>query len=315
MKDEIKNIVLYEKLKEIYNTMMIKRYHDSYEDINTEIPDDKRYIIDSYNTIVERTANFISSNGFNNVISATTAFEYLLWNGYLSYDKNFVFDTKTKKYNYKDLYGMDVILGSGACLNISSLQRDIFRKLGYDSHIITSEMNGIVDVIYRPNIKRNMNGEINLKQEEVFDNNTHKLNFKSTGNNVLTLVGDGNCNMIVDPTNLEMYYFDGVLNIKNYFTQYEKKDILVPHSLLFLEKMKRDDFHKKLKQLVCQTDDKEIVDEMRNQIPVISNKTVEKLDSMKKELNELYSDNIFSIETIYNALSSDEKPFDKVLKK
>ena len=54
---------------------------------------------------------------------------------------------------------------------------------------------------------------------------------------------------------------------------------------------------------------------MRNQIPIISNKTVEKLDSMKKELNELYSDNIFSIETIYNALSSDEKPFDKVLKK
>ena len=41
MKDEIKNIVLYEKLKEIYNTVMIKRYHESYESINTNIPEDK----------------------------------------------------------------------------------------------------------------------------------------------------------------------------------------------------------------------------------------------------------------------------------
>ena len=315
MNNEIKRIVIYEKLKDIYNTIMIKRYHDSYESINTDIPEDKKDLIDSYNTIVERTARFISINGFNDVISAITVFEYLLWNGYLSYNKSFTYDSETIKYNFKDLYGMDVILGRGACLNISSLQRDIFRKLGYDTHIITSEMNGCVDVIYRPDINRNMNSRINMKYEEVFDNNTHKLNFKSTGNHVLTLVGDDSCNMIVDPTNLEMYYFGEMLDIKNYFTQYEKSDILVPHSLLFLEKMKRDEFYKKLKQIVCQVDDKEIVDEMRNQIPVISDKTVKKLKGMNKELVGLYYDNKFSIDTIYNGLSGEEKPFEKVLTK
>ena len=315
MDSNIKNIVIYEKLKEIYNTVMIKRYHESYESINTDIPEDKKDLIDSYNTIVERTANFISTNGFNDVISATVAYEYLLWNGYLSYNKSFTYDSETIKYNFKDLYGMDVILGRGASLNISSLQRDIFRKLGYDTHIITSGMNGCVDVIYRPDIKRNMNCEINVKPNDAFDNNTHQLNFKSTGNHILTLVGDDSCNMLVDPTNLEMYYFGEVLDIKNYFTQYEKKDILVPHSLLFLEKMKRDEFHKKLKQLVCQIDDKEIVDVMRKKIPVISNKTVEKLNGMNKELVGLYYDNKFSMDTIYNRLSGDEKPFEKVLVK
>ncbi len=314
MNSRIKDVVIYEKFKEIYNTITIKRYHNSYNEINTDISKDKRYLRDSYNTIIERTAKFISLNGFNDVVSRTTAIEYLLWNGYLSYNQNFVFDTDTKKYNYKDLYGLDVILGRGFSLNIASLQRDVFRTLGYDSHIITSQMNDIVDVIYRPNITRNMSDIVNTKNKDIHNNN-HGLNFKSTGNHVLTLVGDENCNMIVDPTNLEMYYFGEVLDIKNYFTQYEKKDTLVPHSLLFLEKMQKEDFYKKLRQIICQIDDKEIVNQMKRKIPVVSQATIDKLDNMKEELIRFYKDNLFSIITIHNTLESEKIPFNKVLVK
>ena len=54
---------------------------------------------------------------------------------------------------------------------------------------------------------------------------------------------------------------------------------------------------------------------MRKKIPVISDRTIEKLEGMNKELVGLYYDNKFSMDTIYNKLIGDKKPFEKVLVK
>ena len=295
MECKIENRVNYELIKErVYNSKMIRDYHHSYDMIDN-IPSEKDYLKDCYRNVVNQTAYFISVNGFNNAVSANIAFEYLLWNGFLSHNHDFVFDPNGVKYNYKDMYGLEAILGRGGCINIAGLQKDVFQKLGYDSHLITCRAGEEEpSVIYKPTIRRCFNSNV-----EVDKRNT------KIGNHVVTYVNDHDVYYVFDPTHLETYYLNGNFNINNYFGEYEKKIEIVPESMLFLERMKSEKFYPLLEKLYLE-DYSDVKNKMGNYIFKESEKTIKKLDGMREELIDFYYNVMDDVNMIYDSLEQKE---------
>lgn len=297
----IENIVDYMLLKEKkYNSKMIRDYHRSYDMIDS-IPKDMEYLKENYQNIVDQTAYFIATRGFNNAVSANVAFEYLLWNGYLSHNHNFVFDPNGKKYNYKDMYGLEAILGRGGCINIVGLQKDIFERLGYDSHIITCRIGDEPDVIYKPAIRRCFNSDVNIDKKDT-----------KIGNHVVTYVNDKEVLHVFDPTYLETYYLNGNFKINNYFGQYEKKVEIVPESMLFLERIRSNSFYRLLEKLYLE-DYGDVRGKMGNFICEESERTLKKLGGMREDLIDFYYNVMPDVNKIYDVFTEKEK--EKVLVK
>jgi hypothetical protein len=272
---------------------MIRDYHHSYDMIDS-IPEEKDYLKECYQTIVNHTAYFISTHGFNNAVSANVAFEYLLWNGYLSHNHDFVFDQNSEKYNYKDMYGLEAILGRGGCISIAGLQKDVFTKLGYDSHLITCRINEEPDVIYRPFIKRSFNSDVKTDKRDT-----------KIGNHVVTYVDDNDVYYVFDPTYLETFYLNSNFKINNYFGEYEKKVEVIPESMLFLERMKTKDFYSILEKLHSE-DYSDVRSKMGNYICNESEKTLKKLEGMREELIDFYYNIMDDVNLIYDSFDPKE---------
>ena len=297
---KIEDVVDYMLLKEKkYNSMMIRDYHHSYDMIDS-IPEDKDYLKECYQNIVNQTAYFIATHGFNNAVSANIAFEYLLWNGYLSHNHDFVFDPNGEKYNYKNMYGLEAILGRGGCVNIAGLQKDVFKKLGYDSHLITCRINGEEpSVIYKPTIRRCFNSDVKT------DNRDTKI-----GNHVVNYVNDNDVYYVFGPTHLETYYLNSGFRINNYFGEYEKKVEIVPESMLFLERMKSDKFYPILEKLYLE-DYSDVKNKMGNYIYEESEKTIKRLDGMREELLEFYYNVMNDVNEIKDSFDLKERMLKK----
>lgn len=295
MECKIENRVSYELIKErIYNSKMIRDYHHSYDMIDS-VPTDKDYLKDCYRDIVNQTAYFISKHGFNNAVSANIAFEYLLWNGFLSHNHDFVFDPNGAKFNYKDMYGLEAVVGRGGCINIAGLQKDVFKKLGYDAHLITCRIGEEEpSVIYKPTIRRCFNSDVKTDKRDT-----------KIGNHVMTYVNDHDVYYVFDPTYLETYYLNGNFNINNYFGEYEKKIEIVPESMLFLERTKRQEFYPLLEKLYLE-DYSDVRSKMGNYIFNESENTIKKLDGMREELIDFYYNVMDDVNMIYDSLEQKE---------
>ena len=86
------------------------------------------YFINNYNKL-----NKIFD--LNNPVEIYAMFNYLLYKGYLSKNKEFQFYDKETR-NLKGLRGVDVITGKAVCRNISSMLTDILNEYGIQSNLL-----------------------------------------------------------------------------------------------------------------------------------------------------------------------------------
>lgn len=82
----------------------------------------------------------------NDPIQIHTMFNYLLYKGYLSIDKDFEFSNKEAR-DINGLYGTDVITGKAVCRHISAMLTDILNNYGIESSQL-----GVYSMDYSVNI-------------------------------------------------------------------------------------------------------------------------------------------------------------------
>ena len=82
----------------------------------------------------------------NDPIQIHTMFNYLLYKGYLSMDKNFEFSNKEAR-DINGLYGTNVITGKAVCRHISAMLTDILNNYGIESSQL-----GVYSMDYSVNI-------------------------------------------------------------------------------------------------------------------------------------------------------------------
>ena len=154
-------------------------------------------IMGKYNELLNKTSYLAKELHMQNSLELNILFSHLLWNGYLSKNKKYVFSSNDKKY-ITGLFFTDIMDGTGVCLNNSEMLKDFLNLNGYTSSIMQNYYNGNSKINYRINIKRK--NEENESKEDLI----RKI-FKREANHVFNLIEEYNKLYIFDPTNLLLY--------------------------------------------------------------------------------------------------------------
>lgn len=103
---------------------------------NKYLTKDVKLVRDLYQEFITNYNKLNKLFDLSNPIEIYTMFHYLLYKGYLSVDKNFMFSGKVAK-DIEGLFGVDVIAGKGVCRHISSMLVDILNNYGIESGLLS----------------------------------------------------------------------------------------------------------------------------------------------------------------------------------
>lgn len=166
-----------------------------------EISEYNRYkicaeIMMQYKSLLEKISILAKELNINNSLELSILFSYLLWNGYLSKEKDYTFQA----YNRKTILGLlfiDIIDGIGVCLNHAEMLKDILNYCGYKSSIIINHFDYYTKVEYKLDIKRNGIKDSNNIIKEILN--------KQKANHAFNLIEENDNLYIYDSTNLLIY--------------------------------------------------------------------------------------------------------------
>lgn len=155
-----------------------------------------------YPDILNQMKSLAEELGLSDSIELGNFYSYLLWNGYLSKDKNNVFNAQDRNIIF-GLFFMDVINGKNVCLNHSDMLKDFYNICGYDAASLITYLSDEVEMHYRPKVERNFEDfSLGFRTFNVFMTSF----MKKFGNHAFTLVRDKNDRMVVyDSTNLSLF--------------------------------------------------------------------------------------------------------------
>lgn len=117
---------------EFYDKNRINKFNQRYVERRLSYFDRVREI---YFKIIDKTCNLINELEIKSIEDISVIYEYLVWNGYLSHDKEFYYSIGGR-HNITGMLGADILCGKGVCLNVSSMLVDIFKKLNYESYLV-----------------------------------------------------------------------------------------------------------------------------------------------------------------------------------
>lgn len=156
----------------------------------------------AYQSIIESTAKLCFELNLKDSMSAFTAFDYLLWNGYFSKDKSYAYEIN-KRLNINGYYSLDIINGHGVCLNKVHLLDGILKAMNYESYLITNLVKEPFKQNYMPKIDRKVNAQKN-SSSKILQFLTLPIQ-QVFGNHACTLVRKNSVYYVYDPTNLCVY--------------------------------------------------------------------------------------------------------------
>ncbi len=165
---------------------------------------------DRYTKVLENYKILANELHISSALELSHLFTYMLWNGYYS-------DTQEHRYNMKNrtlitnFTFLDVIKGSGVCLNYSECLQDYLLTCGKDASILFCSVpkDKTFQRDYKPQIEQKIaKNKHELLKLSILAKIVSKL-LKIDGNHAITLIKDDNKMFAYDPTNLL------VLNIAN----------------------------------------------------------------------------------------------------
>lgn len=153
----------------------------------------------AYNCIINDTVKLCHELNLNDSLSVFAIFDYLLWNGYFSENKNYAYSFygRTNIFGY---FGTDIINGKGVCLNKAAMLDRILKSMNYESFLIVNKPSKKIVIDYIPSIEREVTKQSRLAVNiiSLFCNPITNV----TGNHACTMVKTDNLYHIYDPTNL-----------------------------------------------------------------------------------------------------------------
>lgn len=177
--------------------------------------------------IISNTANIIHCIDNDDPIGIFATYIYLYRQGYLSYNKNFIYDNDMK--DFASLLSIDVYRGKGVCRSISQPLTSIYREFGYNSRNLLVNANS-------KSIKNNLHlSNVSLQKSEkggAFAKAVGKLtSVIPLPNHVITLVDDGVNSYKLDSTN-DCMLLNG--NLNKLLSPYCDKGIMKNYMLMNL---------------------------------------------------------------------------------
>lgn len=162
------------------------------------------YIIEYYYTeLLDEMCKLADELELINSLEISNLYSYLLWNGYLSKNKQNI--SRTNKANLiSGLYFSDIMNGVGDCINHSDMLKDFLNRYGYNASSMINLADKKTTTNYKPNIEQQ-------KARKGIDLYSFIMNpiIRKAGNHVFTLIEENNKFYIYDSSNLN------ILSIEN----------------------------------------------------------------------------------------------------
>ena len=163
-----------------------------------------------YNNVLDNYRILANELHISSALELSHLFTYMLWNGYYFATKSHYYNMKNRT-NIANFTFLDVIKGSGVCLNYSEYLQDYLLTCGKEASILLCEVpkDKSIQRDYKPQIEQNYAKNKNeLLKLSILAMLANKL-LKIDGNNAIALIKENDKMFAYDPTNLL------VLNILN----------------------------------------------------------------------------------------------------
>ena len=199
-------------------------YDDKYTNpkLETNNIEEEHAYLNAYKEIISKTADLLKYIKMDNPFDASLIFQYLLWNGYFSKDKNFKY-SKDNRCLARDAYGADIMRGYSVCLNNCDMLTRILNSLDIPSRVLYCSTNQEK----LPNDNRFLKPNDNQFVKSI-ENSSPWKNFLGNyiiGNHAVVVFNHEDLNYVIDPTNcyfikpsgykkLKFYNTDNILKIK-----------------------------------------------------------------------------------------------------
>lgn len=167
-------------------------YDDKYTNpkLETNNIEEEHAYLNAYKEIISKTADLLKYIKIDNPFDASLIFQYLLWNGYFSKDKNFKY-SKDNRCLARDAYGADIMRGYSVCLNNCDMLTRILNSLDIPSRVLYCSLKQEK----LPNDNQFVNHIDNLSPWERF------LRDHIRSNHAVVVFNHEDLNYVMDPTN------------------------------------------------------------------------------------------------------------------
>lgn len=202
---EMQELRMYSDLSnfEFSKTVRLANYIKGINDSFIKNREKYKYIIENYYfNLLDQMCILADELKLKNSLEVANLYSYLLWNGYLSKNKQNMSRVKAKTIN--GLYFSSIMGGVGNCINHSDLLKDFLNRYGYNVSSVINLADKKTISTYKPNIEQQ-------KAKKGIDLYTYIMSpiIRQVGNHVFTLIEENNKFYIYDSSNLN------ILSIKN----------------------------------------------------------------------------------------------------
>lgn len=285
----------YERFMDFYSDDMIKAYSQVFKK-HRESVEDKEYY-QAYLNIVKKTARVIKELGIEDPLCASIIFQYLLWKGYLSKDKNLVYSISDRMNNIA-ITGADIMRGRSVCLNNADMHASVLREMGIEAYLLGCNVDTKTpaNFEYKPDIKRQIEEKVKLS-DKLLGKIVGATPLRNIGNHAVTLFKFESVYFISDPTSLAFANFSDFLKAR-YVGSALEMDIK-PWLLLMLGKVPEEDFRTIIRETYVRSDKQLLT------VPVVKSLYEGSIDLCKKNhflLDDFHDDNITDIDIICKTL-------------
>lgn len=166
-----------------------------------------------YYNIIKKTKELLREINLLSPVEISVIYEYLLWNGYFSKEKNLVYSVSNRK-NLFGILGADIMRGKSVCLNNASMLTDLLNECDIEAYSIGCMARSFKNtkLEYQPDIKRNIvNSSI---KDMITQQIVHMLHFDKIGNHAVTCFKNGETYSVCDPTSLAFLNFNDMRKMK-----------------------------------------------------------------------------------------------------
>ena len=202
---EIQDLRMYSDLSSFEFSRIVKlaNYLKGINETFIKNREQYKYIIEIYySDLLDQMCILADELELNNSLEVANLYSYLLWNGYLSKNKQNISRIKTN--SIEGLYFSNIMDGVGDCINHSDMLKDFLNRYWYNASSVINLADKKTVSTYTPDIEQQ-------KAKKNIDIYSYIMNpvIRKAGNHVFTLIEENNKFYIYDSSNLN------ILSIKN----------------------------------------------------------------------------------------------------
>lgn len=254
---------------------------------------------EAYYSVVRKAAQLLKELKPEDAVEASKMFDYLLWNGYFSQNKNFAYSI-SDRVNNPQLLGADVMRGKSVCLNNAAMLAQVLREYGTDAYLLGANVEHVHavpsgDVELDGNLGRTV---IKPKFKDIVKSGLLRLTpLRMMGNHAITAIKEDDRYFISDPTNQVVGNFTDLLKVQN--TTGEIDMTIKPWLTVVMDRIKPEDFHDLIDRSFMYSDE-DVVTSRREMRSMINANM--KCMLQRNLLDDFYDDAKENIDTVSKTL-------------